>query len=416
MSTTAIELRRETYIAPAIVTLGVLFAVFYRNPLLLTDPQMFSEDLFIYFNEDRLFGADALVRPYAGYLQICCRIIAFVTGFFPARYAAELYATFFVGTIFATAAVIYASPIFTGWGKVLAALALVYSPTGSETLFGMPYTQWIMAPVAGLALYESPASKGRMVVLLGYFALIGLSSPMVILAAPFVLWKTFSERTRYALWLCAITALCVAVQLHGIITRSAANPADGTVVERAFAASSIFYSWLTGPHYPGFWTALAISLPTFVLAAWYLWDNRTERAIIYLVGYGGLALIAGCLQVDASLHANQFLFGARYFYPPIVLFVLALIAIEQKTERGFMTLPIAAVSLGLIYAARVTNMNVHFTNRNWIETAECVEHSADCITGLNPGNTGSVRVPSDAELKTMSSHERVAFRNSERTP
>jgi hypothetical protein len=172
-----------------VVALGVLLSVMYRNPLLFTDPQMLAEDLFVYFNEDRLFGVSALIMPYSGYLQLCCRIIAFVVGYAPARYAADLYAAFFVATIFATSVVIYASPIFTGWGKVLAALALVCSPTNSEVFLGMLYTQWIMAPVVGLALYESPTTRGRSVILLTYFGIIGLSSPLVILAAPCVLWK-----------------------------------------------------------------------------------------------------------------------------------------------------------------------------------------------------------------------------------
>ncbi|MGY3419744.1 folate-dependent tRNA-U54 methylase TrmFO/GidA [Bradyrhizobium sp. F1.13.4] len=52
-----------------IVALGTLLSVMHRNPLLFTDPQMFSEDIFVYFNEDRLFGASAVVEPYSGYLD-----------------------------------------------------------------------------------------------------------------------------------------------------------------------------------------------------------------------------------------------------------------------------------------------------------------------------------------------------------
>ncbi len=414
-----IEAKRGINIAPAtIVLLGVMGAVFYRNPLLLTDPQMFSEDIFVYFNEDRLFGASALIRPYAGYIQLCCRIIAFIVGFFPARYAADLYAAFFVATILATSAVIYTSPIFTGWGKVIAALALVYSPTGSETFFGMPYTQWIMAPVVGLALYESPTTRTRAAVLLGDFAMLGLSAPFVILAAPFVAWKAYRERSRYSYALCAIAVAVTIIQIHGIIGRSAINPAAGSIFERAFMATSVFYAWATGPDYPGFRRAVAISVPTVAFAFWYLWQNRkgNERALLYFVAYGAVVLGAGCLQVDAPLHANQFLFGARYFYPPVVLFVLTFVVIEQNSNRASLSIPLVAAAMGLVFVTHVTNMNIHFTYRNWSETADCLEHRSNCVTGLNPGNTGSVRIPSGSELKTMSTTDRLKFINEQRIP
>lgn len=396
--------------------LGVLLSVVYRNPLLFVDPQMFSEDVFVYFNEHRLLGSAALIEFYSGYLQICCRLIAFIVGFAPARYAAALYAAFFVLTIVATSAVLYTSPIFTGWGKVLAALALVCSPTNSEVFFGMCYTQWIMAPIVGLALYESPTTKGRLAVLLTYFAIVGLSSPLVIIAAPFVAWKALNERTRYSLALCALTALSATIQLHGILGRTAANAATGTKFERAFAATSVFYSWLTGPHYPGFAVAAFVSVITLVAVSYYLWSNRKAayRPAVYFLAYGALAVVAGCLQVDASLHANQFLFGARYFYVTIVFIVLAIIIIEQNSVRHALTLPVTALVLGAIYAAHVRNMNVHFTNRTWPQVADCVEHSSNCVTLMNPGNTGYIRVPSDSELKLMSLQDRLQFRTMQR--
>ncbi|MGY3419745.1 hypothetical protein ACVWZW_000220 [Bradyrhizobium sp. F1.13.4] len=314
---------------------------------------------------------------------------------------------------------IYTSPVFTGWGKVLAALALVCSPTNSEVFFGMPYTQWIMAPVVALALYESPTTRGRTAVLLTYFAMVGLSAPFVIIAAPFVALKAFKERTRYSFALCAITVATAVVQLQGIIVRQSHNAASGSIFERAFAATSVFYSWATGPQYPGMWIAIAIGVPTLAFAVWYFWQNWQlggQRAFIYFVAYGGLVLVAGCLHVDASLHANQFLFGARYFYPTVVWIVLAFIIVEQNSRRRRVTLPIVAMVLGAIYAAHVADMSVHFTNRTWAETATCVENGSNCIAAMNPGNTGSVRVPSDSELQTMSMPERLQFRREHRIP
>jgi hypothetical protein len=164
--------------------------------------------------------------------------------------------------------------------------------------------------------------------------------------------------------------------------------------------------------------AIAVSLPTFIFLVWYFWTSRqlARQALIYFVAYGGLVLLAGCMQVDASLHANQFLFGARYFYPPVVLIVLAFIAIEQNSGRDRITLPIIASGLGSVYAAHVISISGYFTNRTWAKTASCIERSADCVVVLNPGTIGSVRVPSDSELLKMLLVDRLKFRDRQRFP
>ncbi|UPT90409.1 hypothetical protein HAP41_0000016625 [Bradyrhizobium barranii subsp. apii] len=111
--------------------------------------------------------------------------------------------------------------------------------------------------------------------------------------------------------MCAITVATAVIQLQGIIVRQSHNAADGSIFERAFAATSVFYSWAKGPQYPGMWIAIAIGVPTLAFAVWYFWQNWQlgQRAFIYFVAYGGLVLVAGCLHVDASLHDQRFLLG-----------------------------------------------------------------------------------------------------------
>lgn len=388
----------------------------FRNPTLFFDPQMVSEDLMVYFNEDKLFGARALIEPYSGYLPLCCRLIAFIAGIFPARYAAGIYSAFFVATILASSAISFSSPAFTGWGKVLAAVSLTCAPTNSEVFFGMLYTQWIMAPLAALAMYERPSTRGRMAVLILCFALVGLSSPFVVLAIPFVLWKTWSERTRYSLWLCGTAFAALLVQLPGIMSRSSGNYTGGSSVERAFQATSLLYSWLTGPHYPDLRIAVAVAIPTLLFLTVYLWQNRAvvSRPLLYFTTYGTLTVVPGCLWVDPSLHANQFFFGARYFYPSVVLLVLSFIVVEQKRSRRKTTFPIITVLLAAIYTAHVSPISDHVTNRNWQEISACVETSRDCSALLNPGNTGTVKVPSELELRSMTKDDRIRFRVNQR--
>src|SRR3954471_22620944 len=60
----------------AVAGFGVLIAVMHRNPTLFLHPRMLAEDVFVFFSEDRLFGARAVFESYAGYYLFLPRFVA----------------------------------------------------------------------------------------------------------------------------------------------------------------------------------------------------------------------------------------------------------------------------------------------------------------------------------------------------
>lgn len=402
----------------AIVVVGTVLAVAHRNPSLVLSPRLFCEDLFVFFNEDRLFGAWAFVQPYAGYYQLSSRIIAFAAGFAPPTVIPSLYAALFILVILTSAMMLYTSPVFSGWGKVLAALAIVASPTGSEVFYGMCYSLWITAPIAALALYERPISRVRAALLLWFYLMVGLSSAFIVLVAPLAIIKLFTERSRYAICIAAVTLLAIAAQARGMFNRAGATVTSGSVVERLSIAKSVFYSWIVGPGDPGEAMAIVLCIAVMALAAWYLWRNRhiASRATLYFVGFGMTVLVASCLTLPPQIYSNPFESGARYFYLAVVLSVLAVIAIEQSSPRWRTTLPIVAAVLAANYAAWVHDLNDQLLDRNWGQTVACLQTSSNCVAVLNPPGVGSTRVPSDSELKQMTWADRGAFRAQQRLP
>lgn len=391
--------------------IGVFLLLLHRNSTLFFAPQLWAEDVFIYFNDDRLFGAAAILRQWNGFIQLCCRLIAFAGGMVPAEFAPRIYTSGFVAAILLTAALAYTSPAFRGWGKTLAALALLAAPVSSEIFLGMCYTQWVMGPAVGLAIYERNPSRMRGTILAAAFAMVGFSSPFTILASPWLVWKALQERTTYAMLLVALTVVAGLLHFQNIFGRFVGYDRVGTPIERLSAASSIFYRWLVGAEDPSFIVALIISLVTIGLVAWYAWSVRAVafRPALYLVSYGAMLIAIGCYTSDATLHPHQFGANGRYFYIPMVLFIWALIIIEQTFARARFSLPAMAAVLAALYATNVNGNAGLFRNLDWGKTVLCLRTEPECQTETNPSFVGPRRIPTDQQIRTFSTDDRVRF-------
>jgi hypothetical protein len=63
------------------VLLLCLIILFYREPDGFLNPQFWAEDGVIFFTQNLTFGLSAFWKPYAGYLHLTPRIIAYLCGF-----------------------------------------------------------------------------------------------------------------------------------------------------------------------------------------------------------------------------------------------------------------------------------------------------------------------------------------------
>lgn len=392
-----------------LLTCGAL--LMHRNPTLILSPQLWAEDLQIYFIDERLFGLKALSEPYSGYVQFCCRLIAALAALAPTHLAPRLYESMFILAIVYTIVVTYTSPAFRAPERALAAVTLLAAPASSEIFLGMSYTHWVIAPIAALALYECPSTRGRAAVLLASFLMIGLSSPFALIAAPFVVCKMLHERTRYAAALLMSLAVTAAFNFFFLLNRFAAGDKSGDLMRRLSSSKSILYGWFFGPDYPGFGPALLVAICTTAAVTLYLCLHLVTktREIIYFFGYGAALFFVGCISIDPTASPNQYATYGRYFYLPVVLFIWTFIAIEQNTHRRKIAIPLAGLFIASLYIVHVDGVEKHFQDVQWHTTADCLVQGRICSTPANPSYLGQTFIPSDYQLKQMSAEDRRRF-------
>jgi hypothetical protein len=422
MSVTTIEKERGNYVTPALITCaGIAYFLLWRNSTLFLHPRLWAEDLFVYFADDRILGVRALLEPYQGYVQFCCRLVAFLAGFSSPEMAPRLYETAFVAVVFATAAVTFTSPAFDGWAKSLAALALVVAPVSSEVFLGMCYMQWVMAPVVALALYENPTDRWRSGVLFAYFFLVGASGPFVLVGAPFVAFKAYRERGQYSATLLILTAFVAFLHLHGMVARFGdASSHGGSIFSKLNVAASILYNWWLGEARQPI-AAIAIGAATLIAAIVYLLANgrAAARPAFYFSAYGVVLLIVGAAVMDISppFNPNQWADYGRYFYIPMVLFIWTFAAIESPLSRQLFTVPAFTCVLALALAKNGSDWGSRFVENHWEATVDCLKHNETaCIPTMNPSYVETLPLPSDHQLKTLSDDDLRKFRSGRVNP
>lgn len=389
---------------------GLLAFVLFRNHRLIVSPELWAEDFDVYFVGDRLFGLQALIIPYNGFVQLCCRVVAFVSGFAPLEMIPRLYASFFLASIIWTGWLTFVSRAFKGWGKNAAVLALVACPIGSEVFYGMCYMQWVMGPAVALALYERNPTRNHAAVLASTFALVGLSSPFTIIAAPFVAFKAITERTLYSKILAAIAALAGLLQIVYVVRRAASTASASTLSDKATYFSSIFFRWLVGYEELSTAAAVNISLAVVVAGVWFLWRHRkvAPRPTIYFLGFGLTFLAISCYTAPPLDHVNQFQNYGRYFYIPVVLVLWTMVSILGR--GGLHQFALVAALLWLFTINVGHGVGDQVADVNWPASARCLRTEKHCEMDINPTVLGRRTAPSDMELRAMTKIDGIKFK------
>lgn len=403
---------------PALVTLAACTAfLIFRNQRLFLSPELWAEDIEVYFIDNRLLGWEALLKPYNGFVQFGCRAVAWIAGFADPIYAPRVYACFFLASILATCLVVYTSPVFSGWAKGLAVAALFAAPVSSEVFYGMCYMQWVMGPLLGLALCEKPATAGRETIMASLYVLIGVSAPFVLIAAPLVALKAITERSRFSFALVAATIVAGIVHSAPIVQRFTASSASGPVHFKLEALASISYQWLSGAQPASLVGAAVIGVLSAGLFAWYLVANREGNipAILYFAGFG-LALLTVSVWSIGAERLNQFGYGGRYYYIPAVLLLWTAIAIEQHLARARQFAILGCGVLGALFLAHTDRAGDHFVDTKWPATVTCLKTENECAALINPPFLGRRSIPTDIFVKWSIPPERLAFQRKGASP
>jgi hypothetical protein len=375
-----------------LVLLGLLFA---RNPYLLSNPQMWTEDLLVYFLDDLILKADAILVPYNGTIQLAPRLVAFWGGLFPTSLVPVVYSAVSVCAVAGMVALTFVSTAFRGIGRWVAVLLIFLVPVGSEVFLGMAYVQWILGPSIALALYERSPGRAYARALLSAYAIVAFSSPIGAMAVPFALVKVWRERSRFAgrlLFLSVVSSISMA---GPVIGRVRSDTTAAPMADKLHAGLTVLYEWATGPLPVRPWIALTVSIFTVTCVVLFLWwyRQRSQRATLYFLGFGFVILTASLAVANTAI-LQQFGDAERYFYIPALLFLWALLSLPSESYdnvKAWIVLLVCVTStIAYVKPATVLQSDIY-----WRDVATCIDTSTDvCVSAVNPPYLGRFLVPS----------------------
>jgi hypothetical protein len=362
--TTAWTLRALAAVAQsrlAVLAAAALILI-YRKPGVFRHPQFWAEDGTIFFRENIELGNRAFLHPYAGYLLLVPRAVAWLAGRLPSVYSPRIY------RISALAILLYVVWQLAGERlpfryKRLCALATVLVAHSGEVFLNMANVQWITGLLLiFLLIAKEPSTRRAAIVDFATLVLAGFTGPFLVLFAPlFVVRFGLGGRSRYnaallaaALLVAAAHACFMLFAAHGNDSSSGEAPRTYVLAELVFktifasGSGALFfgdYMSAGGPSRP---VVVAVSICACLLILSQS-DARRWRLAALLLVVGALISAAAIFKARTSASAlwciaNAPVAGDRYRYLPRMMVLWGLLlALECNGWRRVA----AAMLLGL---------------------------------------------------------------------
>lgn len=360
-----------------------------RRPDLVRSPQFWAEDGTIFFLQAHTQGAGALLEPYAGYLHMVLRLVAWLGAALDPVLVPALYLAAAGGLTLYVAARTQ-SERFPFRPSPLYALAVVLVPDAYEVLLTLTNLQWVLAGGLVLVLIsrepERDAQRWHDAVAV---ALLGLTGPFVVVLLPLFGWRALRRRTRFSFVLAGVAAAAACIQTY-MILRSGVGAGRGTaawemvlgVVGLRVGGSILAGGNWTAEAGLGWATALGgLTLAGLGWLAGRRGEARIERRMLALAFLG---LIAGatfrCRDVLPSLLHGA---GSRYFFPLqlIVLWLGLAAALEMRRGRAVVAWTLLAVVAG---ANLPRWREPGFADLKWAEYAARIRQGEEVTVRINP--------------------------------
>ncbi len=297
---------------------------FSRHPDFLRAPQFFAEDGNVFFTQQLTLGTmAALLKPYAGYLQVIPRLLAAL-----ACAAPILWTPFLFNFLAIVVGAISAAVFSLDWYRSLihsdllriALPIVIYAGMDTSLLGNLTSLLWLVMPLSLLLLLIAPeivnSIRPRYLYLLGLTnLLIALSQPLCIILVPFILWRLRTYR-RLA-WvlpgglLVGLLAQFIAYLSQPVTQRATTGVLTWLIQISVAIADRILLCSLVGQHWTetmscSMRTTLVLLFATaFVLLTAYIF-RRSAKAIALISG--GVYLVVASIAVPLRLR-----FGPEVF-------------------------------------------------------------------------------------------------------
>lgn len=348
-----------------------LIAALVRTPDRLSTPQFWAEDAAVFYIEAEVDASRSIAMPYAGYLHLYPRLVAYAGRFFPvvhvpAVYAAGAFAMCWMAVLSALVATSDRPP----WVTAAFAVALLTVPFASEVWFVLTNAQWIGATVLLLIISSpAPASLRTRILVAAGVVLVSLTGPFALILLPCALMRAYLSSDG---WSTALVAIVAAAGLVCVLTL-ATFPREPTGLSIAERLSSLA---LGRPK-----LFAMVCMATATLAGGALLGYLRKDRLLLLCGLSGLLfLAAAAIAAPAPLVAALPQVGGRYAFVPWVATVWTLILL---TSYGYRVCGAILVMSAVLCAANITLPPR--SSHDWVATARCLEMRPICPATVNPG-------------------------------
>ena len=314
----------------AALAAAFLVILLFRRGQQIVCPQVWDEDGTLILREILDDGIGARLGSEIGYEVLVPRVISWLS----LCTSISLYPL--VSTLLAWAfsvavlLVIARHPSRLAGGALLS-LGVLLVPTDPEA-FGIPlYTIWWAALLLFVAVFWDERA-GHLPLRLAGTVCGGLSSPLIVLAAPVYWARACLHRHRWREWVLAgVATACAAVQLAFMRRRNMGRIPEITVDTVSTIVTKFFGHFAVG-ELPGLCGAVApVGAVVCALAVFVLWRRRHEAAAWFL-GYLLLGSIALSISRVPVTVIHPVLAGPRYFFFPYILLAWVLLQAACRTD------------------------------------------------------------------------------------
>lgn len=339
------EARSRLWLYPAsCVLVAVVLAI--RRPDSILHPQLWAEDGPIFLQQQIELGWRSIFTPYAGYLHLVPRLIAWISGeLVPLQYVPLAYNMLTLVVSSAALSRLSISTLPSGMPWLLTAAAVVV-PHGGEIFVNVTNVQWLLAlPLLVIIMEDRNGRACRIWVDSLVVLVMGLTGPFSLLFLPVLALRLIIDR-GFQPSLPVTLALLITASVQGLVLLTGGGQhAPGYVQVGLYQFLHWFCRDLMLPYF-GVVTRdtvpLALGLPAFVSSFVVLMSpalaKRTLAGLLLCFLFGALLIpVAMALKLGGLVlpGVGPFAGGQRYTYISYVMFTWCLIVVIVRPRQAY---------------------------------------------------------------------------------
>lgn len=394
------EIRKDGGLRVFLVLMIAVAILFVRKTDAFVHPQFWAEDGTVFFQDQVNQGFSAIVKPFAGYLNLVSRLIALMAdAFFPYSAAPAVYDYSSLLAVLVVILNIY-SPRLVMDNKALLSLSIVLVPHfGNEVFMNAANVNWILAVLLLVVLFkEAPDRRFGNLALqvvsdVTAMVLCGFSGPLIVFLSPFFVWRFYIQKSRCNLCLAVVAVLIAATQSvfvsrQNSLIAEVLQPGVPAVDYWSVAGQRLFGNLFLG-------STLPFCLNPYILCGCGVLVLSSVvrlgvqcgkgRQIFVFLAFSAMIVLTTFLKfkpfLDELLSPEN---GARYFYVPYVMFTWALILCLNKRRKqesamaGFLLVVILFSSLASGFHSQPLK------DFHWSQYSRLISKNHKTIIPINP--------------------------------